>query len=514
MSLAAPAIRRRLESVSPPSAPDPSTADADAPLTGAYRVLRRVAPPESPFPGWLARTDDGETVLLVVPDDVGEWPALTAAHGGHVLSPRDVVRTARGVALELDRCVERVDRFLDRREHAGVRLRAGEAVTLGVSALRAMAELSHARPRGAETWPAGHWWLTDAARPVFVHAPEGDPADAGCRSLLERVASLTDAPAVRTELAALAARPPREVDEDALFALAPSAPLTTAVFEPARARHLSVTSGHDIADEERRPRGRVARITERHIDTDVAGLVSDAVDSVRRRLRARRPRNAPAVGRPPSPRPTRRRRAGLWLVAAGVAALVVAGGVLWPTGDDGPAAADARSTRSAAPSERSAPPVTSPGPDASDAPGESSAGDSTEPEELAAIAGRLLDARRACGADDTACLAPIMEDPRVRWPPGPVDLPPTHRRVTLLDEFGGVAVVRVSAVDRAAGVHEERGAGAGEGARRDASRGNEEEAGPDAGGNGEAAAQLVVIVESDGRWLLRDVHDVAQQENR
>ena len=46
--------------------------------------------------------------------------------------------------------------------------------------------------------------------------------------------------------------------------------------------------------------------------------------------------------------------------------------------------------------------------------------------------------------------------------------------MTLLDEFGGAAVLRVEA----------------------------------AGG---APPQLVVIVRADGRWLLRDVYDVAQQ---
>ena len=61
------------------------------------------------------------------------------------------------------------------------------------------------------------------------------------------------------------------------------------------------------------------------------------------------------------------------------------------------------------------------------------------------------------------------------FPGGVVDLAAAERTVTLLDEFGGAAVLRVEA-----------------------------SAAP-------AAPQLVVIVRAGDRWLLRDVYDVAEQ---
>ena len=58
---------------------------------------------------------------------------------------------------------------------------------------------------------------------------------------------------------------------------------------------------------------------------------------------------------------------------------------------------------------------------------------------------------------------------------GAVDLAADERSIALLDDFGDLAVLRVE------------------------------------GRAGEGGSQLVVIVRQDGKWLLRDVHDVAQQ---
>jgi hypothetical protein len=192
--------------------------------------------------------------------------------------------------------------------------------------------------------------------------------------------------------------------------------------------------------------GRAARLVERHIDADFAGVVSDAAHSFRRRLRGRRPKP--------------------WLLAAGVAAAVLIGGALWPVGEDEPATAEARIA---------APPSAAPA--SMEPPSPSAAPTGTAPSgpaDLAAITASLLDERLGCDGD-ASCLDDVVEDPRVSWPGGAIDRPAEERSVTLLDEFGGVAVLRVEATDD------------------------------------EAAAQLVVIVESDGRWLLRDVHDVAKE---
>ena len=70
-----------------------------------------------------------------------------------------------------------------------------------------------------------------------------------------------------------------------------------------------------------------------------------------------------------------------------------------------------------------------------------------------------------------------MEDPGRAFGAGVIDLDAAHRTITLLDDFGGVAVLRVD------------------------------------GQQAPTTAQLVVIVESDGRWRMRDVHDVAPLED-
>src|SRR5690606_33460642 len=110
--------------------------EGERPLTGAYRLLRRVGPPDSPIAGWLARCAGGRTVLLAEPEALpGDHP-LAGAEGAHVLTPRDLVRTRDGVGVEFDWCVDRLDRVLSRRADAEAPLTAGETVTLVVSLRR------------------------------------------------------------------------------------------------------------------------------------------------------------------------------------------------------------------------------------------------------------------------------------------------------------------------------------------------------------------------------------------
>ena len=71
-------------------------------------------------------------------------------------------------------------------------------------------------------------------------------------------------------------------------------------------------------------------------------------------------------------------------------------------------------------------------------------------------------------------MAEVMLDPAAPLEAGVIDLAATQRQTTLLDDFGGVAVLRIDAV----------------------------EAGP--------APQLVVIMLVEDRWLLRDVHAAKQ----
>ncbi|MFT4228934.1 MAG: hypothetical protein QM602_01435 [Microbacterium sp.] len=421
----------------------------DVPLTDAYRLLRRVAAPEAPCPGWLARRADGETVHLVQPDAVGSWNAQSAPGGGHVLVPCDLVRTPAGVLLELPWCRERLDRLLARRGDLAAPLSAGEAVTLAISLRRGLAETAAARSRSRPEWPTGEWWMTDSARPMFVPLAAGSSAPAATGDALERVSGATDDAATRAAIERL--RVAAELDpladgahEEELFRLGEPAPVVMTGFAPARAR--SVDAATRLAADEivaPAPGGWRARWV-RQRDSDLPGMVSDAVHRALRGLRAR-----------PRPKP--------WLLAGGAAALVLAAGLLWPTGSPPPAQARDEQAASADPSPSPSP---SPLVSASSAPSPSPG--------LAQTLAELLDERAAC-ADDRACLAAVVETPERDFPTGAVDAPADERTIVLLDEFGGAAVLRVEPTDAS------------------------------------TAAQLVVIVEADGRWLLRDVHDVAQQ---
>jgi hypothetical protein len=155
-----------------------------------------------------------------------------------------------------------------------------------------------------------------------------------------------------------------------------------------------------------------------------------------------------------------------WLVAGGLAGVVLTGGLLWPTGGGGPATAEVPAgsppAMTASPASASSEPVVDPpvegGPES----------------DLSVIAAELLSARTAC-AGDQACLEQVLEAVDAPFPGGVVDLTAAERTVTLLDEFGGAAVLRVEA------------------------------AGSD------SPPQLVVIVRTGDRWLLRDVYDVPEQ---
>jgi len=144
----------------------------------------------------------------------------------------------------------------------------------------------------------------------------------------------------------------------------------------------------------------------------------------------------------------------------------LAGGLLWPSGGGGPATAEVPADSPAAstptPASASAEPVLDP-------PVEGG----TE-SDLAVIAAELLSARTECGSDQ-ACLEHVVEIVDAPLPGGVVDLAAADRTVTLLDEFGGAAVLRVEAAGSA------------------------------------APPQLVVIVRTGDRWLLRDVYDVPEQ---
>lgn len=434
-----------------------------AALGGSYRVIRAVrARDDGPWPGLLVRVASGESFVLVDADDLGpQWSGWDAAPDGHVLAPLDIARRAEGHAVVLPVCSERLEDFV-RRRAARMPLSAGEAVTLGVSVLRGCADVANAPDA------TGEWWLDDAGRPVLATDVAPGSALEAAVAVLEQVA--VDPHARRTWATALRAVKSDRISvhelaaaEEALFAIATAEPLSTVTLNP-RSASEGLVRAQEQADEgqarrafDPAPRSMWQNLIA-GVDDDLADTVSRATTAVWRRLRRADRAEKPGSRRAP------------WLVGGAVAAAVLTGGALWPAAGgvatDDPAVIASRSVPSASgqmPAEAGE----------SAAPREGVPTDAAAPADLAATTAALLDARTTC-ADDSGCLASVMVDPATRFS-GAVELPASGRTVTLLDDFGDIAVLRVDANDDA------------------------------------QPPQLVVILRTDEKWLLRDVSDVAQQ---
>jgi len=435
---------------------------AEVRLRRGYRVIRQLAGGgDSPWPGALVCAPTGETAVAVDCDVLGDsWRGWAAGPEGHVLAPVDILRRPGGHDVLLPMCTERLAEFLDRR--GGSDLTAGEAVTVAVSLLRGLGELQTDADDAC-----GVWWLTEAGRPVFATDTSGSSILEDTIDLLGRIAldvpALSDA--VTEVIEAMAdSRRSRVLEraEAALFAAAEPTALATTTFGPKRVRGRSPLQDDAVIGDSEPPRRSWPIALSRHLDAEWADLVSRTTTGVWRTLR--------------TPRSGRRRP---WLVAGGLACAIVAGGLLWPTGDGGPPTAGASqpsATPSVAPSSSAVPasPGDTAGTDASGSEQVEAPDGSDQPADLTSLTAALLRARTACAGEST-CLEGVLEARDARHPPGVVDLAEEERSLTLLDDFGGAAVLRVEPV------------------------------------SGEGAPQLVVIVQVDGRWLLRDVYDIAEQ---
>lgn len=404
--------------------PLPAAADALA----APARLRSVVPGEHPYPGVVVAGDPPR--VWVDADDFRDGPAWRADPDGHVLGPLEVARTPTDHAVVLPLCTERLREAVVRRAP----LSRGEVVTVAVSLLRGAVE---ADDLGASR---GEWWVTDAGRPVLALTGEtlwrpasgelfallGQEQDTDVAEVLERC---RDAVADPRHLARDAA-----ACEDALFALAEPAALGTRL-TPVRARDVA-----RAAPASEQPPPRVVELVARWLD---AGLPD--------RLRAALPRKAPAA-REPGAAATRRRRAP-WLLGVGLAGVIVMAGLLWP--DDAPSGAE---------------PPADPSPSAPSVSVSPSAPPGTPEEERS----QLLDELARCVASPCGDADP-REDPRRAIPAGIASDLGAERRITLLDEYGGVSVLRVES------------------------------------GTGDVPPQIAVIVRDDEKWLVRDVYDVADQ---
>lgn len=427
----------------------------DDPLAQAVLRMRRVGEPEAPFAGWLARVDDA-VVQLVDTAALTGWPGWHA-RGEHVLSVHDVARTSDGHEAVMPWCVERVDNFLRRRDSVGAALSVGEVVTIVVSLLRGCGAA-----RGADL--SGVWWLTQDGTPTFVcdGGSGGDSIGDAAGSLLERLeeSSAVDRTWALTHLAAIlrADDDPRDAEAH-LFAIAPPEPLVLAPLTPRRAADARRAGTLELVEPEVGD-SILGRLLRRHVDAGVGGMVSDALESARRGARR-----------------ARHRVAGPWLVAAGIAGVIVVGGLAWPATTT--PAADARPVASdfsaqpnpdalgtGTPTETGLAEI---GP-ADTAPAETAPDASASDDPVGALEAAL---DRLDNCTDSACGAELFEDPSASdMPPGAVDLPPADRVVQLLDDLGGVAILSVT------------------------------------GRDGTTPAQLVVLVRTGQGWVIRDVRDV------
>lgn len=430
-------------------------------------ALRTVRPGDYPYPG---------TVRAGVPPrvwvDAGE-PGIAAvwdaAADGHLLAPVDIARTGDGHAVLLPLCPDR----LVPRVAACDPLSPGEAVNIAVSLLRGAGEAA------ARDEDGGTWWLTDEGRPVLALGGGGswrEETDA----LLGRLAAAQEEPlAEALEDAAVlvgSAAPPRgawEAYEQRLLDAA--APVALGRRAAAPARSAPVTASRMPGPDAAAP-GTVAVL----VDRLVQGFDGDLAARLRglgERLRSHRPKagitartataadpdtGAPAPADPDTPpddaAPPTRRLA--WLVAAGIAGVIVAGGALWPQDDDSAAApASVIDTPSPTPTDPPQPSV--PTPDAAPDPVDAAT----------ALLGRLTQ----CRAASDACEG-VLEEPGRSVPAG-VATGSVKPELSVLDEYGGVVVLRAEDTDDAA-----------------------------------APAQIVVIVRDGGGWLIRDVYDIAGPE--
>lgn len=358
--------------------------------------------------------------------------------------------------------VEPFDAYLRRRSRSAIAFTAGEAVTAAVALLRGC--------RGATGRFAGtRWWLRADGCPV-AEEEDGEPdAIAATADALERIAAITDDDATRDMVTrareSVLTRPPREWDavERRLFQHAGPiplvlGPLTPVVEEPPASAVQATPSAPS----------RVLAL----IDADLADAVHEVLRDVRERWR-----RSPVV------------RFGTMCAAAG-AIIVVTGLLMWPTPDGSAASApgpsesrtvgespsaDAPSAFPLAADTATDEPTMTP-PAVSVTPDETATKPDQPTEGSSAASAAPVDAARDLFAEidrcvgDTACVAAHEEDSG--FPHEPLLAGARDADIELIDDFGGVVVVRLSA---------------------------------------DSTTQYVTLVRQKDRWLVRAVRTVADQ---
>jgi hypothetical protein len=458
-----------------------TSTDRGALVPAAHRLIRAIGSADGPFSGALVGYDDGVAVCLDV-DALDGWGGWAHAGHEHVCGVLDVRRRADGHDALVPWCTQRVETFLGRRRSADEPLSAGELGTLVVSLLRGIRELGH-----EDTETCGDWWLTGDGRPLFVIG-EGGGARGATAALIGRILEHTaDRPTTRVldEIANALRERRHHVDDDMrweqeLLGIAAPRALRLDVFAPERAADLAPDRSTRIISETA-PRLR-ARTSIRRPDAGgpravvraAAAALTDRIVALRARAERRPSRRHPTPPRQgesarPSPRGSHRRPL---ILAGSLAAAVLAAGLMWPQGEDVDQARAAPIT--VEPEGALGPKPSSPGKDADESarPRPTPTGDDA----LSAVP-ELLDAIAECVEVGAATCPSALVDGLGTPEGGAVVSGSQGSTATLVDDYGDVAVIRISAVDEDSG----------------------------------EAEQMLVLERREEKWLVRAVYDVAHQ---
>jgi len=346
--------------------------------------------------------------------------------------------------------VERLGAYLRRRDRSGLALHPGEVVTLIVGVLRGCQDAED-RARGSV------WGLTAHGCPVLREDPGGSDALEATASVLAQLAEMVPGEggchAARARDAVLT-QPPRTWDdmERRLFAWAEPVPLVLGPLAP---------RDGPGPDETERPRVAPSPLFAL-VDADLATWATEIVRELRARWGSSRRGKVITV-------------AGAATVAALAAAAMLPSS---PQEDASVTATPSSVTMTSAPgvAATTAPPTPGdlrPVPTPTDqAVGDEPAAldpPSSADDDIVTAATRLLTTYTAC-AGDTSCEQTLREGRADPDEAPPAD--PAHAHISLVDDFGGLAVVRL-----------------------------------DDG----ASAQYVTLVREKDRWLVRAVRTVADQ---
>ncbi|HCJ49748.1 MAG TPA: hypothetical protein DHW40_10545 [Microbacterium sp.] len=420
----------------------------DASLLTAPPALRELATGDAPFAGTLRAGDPPQ--LWTDAASFAASAAWAAEAADHLLTAQDSARTDEGTWVVLPHCPVRLTDLVER---GGCRS-AGAITTVIVSALRGAAQAD------ALDADDGRWWVTAEGRPVLALTGTSSWREE-TRALLERIA--VDAGEAQAELIhrvlatiddARLLRREGEALEDEIFREAAAAPLDLAPPAEPMTPAADPLRRSPVA-RDTRGAGLLADIVERVVDGAIADRMRGAAASagaVIARIRSRRS-SAPTQARTVE-RPRTRQRAVA--VAAAAAAGVIVVGVLWPAEDGDPVEAAPRSS----PAQASTPGAPQPVP-AEASPAPTPTGDPLH-------AGAALIALLA-ECDDDDCRTSRWEAPASAQP---IAAASEEYEVDLVDEYGGVAALRVTGQDR---------------------------------------TQIVVIVRQNDEWLVREVYDLADQ---